>query len=285
MENLGSKIIRVDYHDNTAPALFAQSLKTTGFGAIRNHPIDIRLIETVYARWQEFFSAPESAKTPWLFDKQKQDGYFPFRSENAKNYAVKDLKEFYHVYSWGRIPDSVAAPTRELFSAMMSLGSTLLKWIDDQAPKKIREQFSMRLPEMITNSSQNLFRVIHYPPHTGSEESGAVRAAAHEDINLITLLPASTAMGLQVLDSEGEWHNVASDWGEIVINVGDMLQMASQGYYKSTTHRVVNPAGPEASRPRYSMPLFVHARPDVRLSERHTAGSYLDERLKEIGLK
>jgi isopenicillin N synthase-like dioxygenase len=137
---------------------------------------------------------------------------------------------------------------------------------------------------MVTNSDKNLFRIIHYPPLTGSEQPGAIRAAAHEDINIITLLPASTAMGLQVKDNAGGWHDVPGNWGDIVINVGDMLQMASQNFYRSTTHRVVNPEGEAAKQPRYSMPLFLHPKPEVVLSETHTAQSYLDERLREIGL-
>ena len=111
-----------------------------------------------------------------------------------------------------------------------------------------------------------------------------MRAAAHEDINLITLLPAATAPGLEVLDTQGRWHSVKCDPGTIAINAGDMLQMASCGFFKSTTHRVVNPRGPEARLPRYSMPLFLHPRAEVRLSAEHTAKSYLEERLRELGL-
>jgi isopenicillin N synthase-like dioxygenase len=138
---------------------------------------------------------------------------------------------------------------------------------------------------MIEGSDDTLLRPIHYPPLTGGEEEGAIRAAAHEDINLITLLPAATAPGLQVKDAKGNWVNIACDPGSLAINAGDMLQMASGGYYVSTTHQVVNPNGPEAKKPRYSMPLFLHPRKDVKLSDKHTAGSYLEERLIEIGLK
>src|SRR6185312_15947729 len=111
-----------------------------------------------------------------------------------------------------------------------------------------------------------------------------IRAAAHEDINLITVLIAATSPGLQVKDANGNWHEVQCHPGTLVINSGDMLKMATGGFYGSTTHRVVNPAGPEAKKPRYSMPLFLHARKNVRLNEKYTAGSYLEERLLEIGL-
>ena len=142
----------------------------------------------------------------------------------------------------------------------------------------------MPLSEMIKDSDETLLRVIHYPPMKGNEEQGAIRAAAHEDINLITLLCSATAAGLEVKDIDGNWHSVPCDPGSIAINAGDMLQMASNGYYKSTTHRVVNPMGADAKLPRYSMPLFLHPRPDVVLSKDITAGQYLKQRLTEIGL-
>lgn len=276
------QILSADFKDPKAPEIFTRSLHETGFGVIKNHPIPVKLIEDVYSDWKKFFLS--DSKHQYLFDKQTQSGYFPFKSENAKDSKFKDLKEFFHVFPHTKIPEETSQSTKALFTALMQLGSTLLNWIDEFTPAEIRKQFSMRLSMMSEGSPQNLFRIIHYPPLTGSEEEGAVRAAAHEDINLITLLPASTTMGLQVKDNEGLWHDVQSEWGQIVINVGDMLQMASQGYYKSTTHRVVNPAGDAAKLPRYSMPLFVHPRPDVRLSEKHTADSYLKERLREIGL-
>ncbi|CAK9253093.1 unnamed protein product [Sphagnum jensenii] len=122
----------------------------------------------------------------------------------------------------------------------------------------------MALPKMVVKSPETLLRSIHYPPLTGAEEEGAVRAAAHEDINLITLLPAASAPGLQVRDLKGNWHDVSCDLGAIAINSGDMLKEASGGYFPSTTHRVMNPRGAEAKLPRYSMPLFLHACPEVR---------------------
>ncbi len=278
-------IQRVNYRSTSSAKDFAQSLKETGFGVITHHPIDVQLIETVYADWKNFFQSNEIDKLKYLHEKETQAGYFPFRSENAKTSPIKDLKEFFHIYRWSGYPKTLGPATNKLFDEMMKLGRTLLQWIDEQAPESIRREFSMPLQNMSEDSPQNLLRIIHYPPMTGTEEAGAVRAAAHEDINLITLLPASTHSGLQVLDARGNWHSVASNWGEIVVNVGDMLQEASQGYYRSTTHRVVNPLGDASKNSRYSMPLFTHPRPDVRLSTKHTAESYLQERLREIGLK
>ena len=138
---------------------------------------------------------------------------------------------------------------------------------------------------MIADSQQTLLRVLRYPPLTGQEPAGSLRAAAHGDINLLTILPAANEPGLQVQDKQGSWVDVPCDFGMLIINIGDMLQEASRGYYPSTQHRVVNPQGEGAGKSRVSLPLFLHPRPEVVLSARHTAGSYLDERLRELGVK
>ena len=141
----------------------------------------------------------------------------------------------------------------------------------------------MKLSEMIRGSGQNLLRVIHYPPINNSElKEGEVRAAEHTDINLITILIAEP--GLQVRDSNGMWQNVKVEKNTIVVNIGDMLQEASKGFYKSTPHRVINPEK-GFNRSRFSMPLFIHPRDNVKLSERFNAKQYLEKRLQEIGLK
>jgi isopenicillin N synthase-like dioxygenase len=137
---------------------------------------------------------------------------------------------------------------------------------------------------MIKNSEQTLLRVLHYPPLDGSEEPDAIRAAAHEDINLLTILPAANEPGLQVKGKDGNWIDVPCDFGNLIVNIGDMLQEASGGYFPSTTHRVINPEGSDQTRARISLPLFLHPRPDVVLSERYTADSYLTERLRELGV-
>lgn len=273
----------VSFRSPTAAKEFTASLLETGFAVIKDHPIDQRLISDTFRDWEDFFASSE--KHQHTFDPATQSGYFPFRTENAKDAKQKDLKEFFHLYPKTQLPKKMSDNTLKLYRAMSDLGSTLLSWIEDNTPDEVKARFSMPLRDMIIDSTETLMRPIHYPPLTGVEEEGAVRAAAHEDINLITLLPAATAPGLEVRDLKGAWHSVSCDRGNIAINSGDMLREASGGYFPSTTHRVVNPSGPEAKLPRYSMPLFLHPRREVRLSARHTAGSYLDERLKEIGLK
>jgi len=240
------------------------------------------LIKRVYDEWNTYFSS--DSKMDFIFDEKKQDGYFPYLTENAKGSTSKDLKEFYHIYPWGRIPDIIGSSTMALYNQLTEVASLLLGWIESCAPSEVAKLFSISLKDMIKDSRLNLFRVIHYPPMTGNEEQGAIRAAPHEDINLLTVLVAGSQPGLQVLDMNGKWHNVTTDKDTIVVNSGDMLKMASGNYYPSTTHRVVNPDS-TLNVSRYSMPLFLHPRDEVILDKEHTAGSYLNERLREIGLK
>lgn len=274
---------KVIYGSPTADRDFATSLRETGFAVLANHPIATRLIHDSFDEWDHFFAS--DVKHRYTFNPGQQSGFFPFRTENAKNVKQKDLKEFYHYYPWGELPEGTRVHTPILYGELKKLGSELLNWIEKNTPAEVRNRFDRPLSAMVDESQETLLRAIHYPPLEGKEEKGAVRAAAHEDINIITLLPAATAPGLQVKDLAGNWHNVPCDAGTIVINSGDMLKEASGGYYPSTTHQVINPSGPEAHKSRYSMPLFLHARSEVRLSARHTAGSYLEERLREIGLK
>ncbi|NMV12645.1 isopenicillin N synthase family oxygenase, partial [Vibrio parahaemolyticus] len=137
-----------------------------------------------------------------------------------------------------------------------------LGWVEAYAPKDVQEKFSIALSEMINNSDKTLLRVLHYPPMTGEEEPGAIRAAAHEDINLLTVLPAANEPGLQVKSKEGDWIDVPCDFGNLIINIGDMLQEASGGYFPSTTHRVINPTGGRQEKSRISLPLFLHPKPE-----------------------
>lgn len=274
-------VLNVDFQSPTAPALFCQSLKETGFAVLNNHPIDPQLIHSAYLQWGQFFQS--DAKHQFTYQKPAQDGYFPYRTENAKDSRISDLKEFYHFYPWGKIPDDIRDTTISMFSTLQSLASTLLQWVENFLPSVIARQLSTPLSQMIVDSPNTLLRILHYPPLNNDHEEGAVRAAAHEDINLITLLPAATEPGLQVKDTRGNWHDVACDPGNIVVNVGDMLQMCTEHYYKSTTHRVTNPPQSD-NRSRFSMPLFLHPRREVKLSKTHTAVEYLHQRLREIGI-
>jgi isopenicillin N synthase-like dioxygenase len=146
----------------------------------------------------------------------------------------------------------------------------------------VKATLPMPLSKMMDGSTRTLLRILHYPPLTGDEDPGAVRAAAHEDINLITVLPGSPEPGLQVKDLDGNWHDVAADPGTLAINAGDMLQLATKGFYPSTTHRVVNPTGDGRFRSRMSTPIFLHPADDTPLSPEKTAFQYLQERIREL---
>ena len=273
-------ILTIDFKSKNAPVDFVKSLSSTGFAVIQNHGIDPDLISRTYSDWRLFFES--KLKHDYLFDLEKQDGYFPFKSENAQGYKTKDLKEFFHIYRWGVYPKEVSSATQAMHQSLIDLGSKLLDYLDDYAPESVRANFSMKLSEMINDSGQNLLRVIHYPPVKKEDVlSGSIRAEAHTDINLITILIAEP--GLQVIDTSGEWVDVELPKNSIVVNIGDMLQECSGGFYKSTIHRVVNPS--DNNRSRYSMPLFIHPRDEVELSVNFTAKQYLSERLREIGLK
>lgn len=277
------EVLKVKYGSPDAPSVFAKSLKETGFAVLVDHPVPPQLIENTFKDWEHFFE--QDQKWLYKFKVDIQSGYFPFRSENAKDSPYKDLKEFFHYYSWTALPQGMRPNTTVLFKTLNALASEVLGWLDRVTPTSILNELSMPLHQMILGSKETLLRPIHYPPMEGGEEPGAIRAAAHEDINLITLLPAATAPGLQVKDLNGHWHDVDCDPGSIAINAGDMLQMATGGYYISTTHQVINPKNQMAGKPRYSMPLFLHPEKSVKLNkEGLTAGQYLHQRLRELGL-
>jgi isopenicillin N synthase-like dioxygenase len=271
----------VDFTSPTAPQEFCKSLHETGFGVLKNHPLKQELVESIYAEWLAFFKSEAKGKYP--NDPVTHDGYFsPSVSETAKNNTKKDLKEFFHIYPWGRYPEEVSDNAKRYYAEGATLAATLLRWVEDYSPPEVKARYSMPLPQMIEGSDHTLLRVLHYPPLRGDEEPGAVRAAAHGDINLLTILPAATEPGLQVLGKDQAWFDVPCDFGLLIVNIGDMLQEASGHYYPSTVHRVLNPTGEGAKKSRISLPLFLHPRREVVLSERYTVETYFNERMEEL---
>jgi isopenicillin N synthase-like dioxygenase len=274
----------VDYKSPDAPKQFVTSLRETGFGVLINHPIKQELVESIYKNWYDFFSSEE--KQDFAYDPKTQDGYFaPEISETAKGHSKKDIKEYYHVYPWGRIPAELKDEIMSYYQLASELAAELLDWVEQNSPADVAAKYSEPLSNMIKDTPNTLLRVLHYPPLSGDEEPGAIRAAAHEDINLLTILPAANEPGLQVKLKDGTWSDVPCDFGNLIINIGDMLQEASGGYFPSTSHRVINPTGKACENSRISLPLFLHPRDEVVLSERHTQRTYLDERLRELGVK
>ncbi len=270
----------VDYRHPNAPRRFEKSLRQTGFAVLVQHPLPPDLVRVVQDEWLAWFRT--GAKYEYVPGPGDQDGYHPQSgSETAVGATIPDVKEFFHWYPWGRHPVGVSDAVAELHRSAADLGATLLGWLGGQTPKEVAAQLSMPLGQMIEGSHRTLLRIVHYPPPAGAEPPGAMRAAAHEDINLLTVLPAATRPGLQVLDTAGVWHGVPCDPGSVVINSGDMLALATSGYYPSTTHRVLLPEGDEALQSRVATPLFLHAADAVQLGG-GTAFDFLRERLQQI---
>ena len=271
----------IDFQSPDAAQGFCHSLHSTGFAVLARHPLQQMVVEGIYAEWLQFFQS--DAKHAYSHDPMRHDGYFsPAVSETAKGHTQRDLKEFFHIYPWGRYPAEVSDGARRYYAQGNALAQTLLGWVEAHSPPEVRARYSMPLSSMLDGSDHTLLRVLHYPPLTGDEPVGALRAAAHGDINLLTLLPAATEPGLQVLGQDSGWHDVPCDFNFLIVNIGDMLAEASGHHYPSTVHRVLNPTGEARAKSRISLPLFLHPRREVVLSERYTVGSYFDERMQEL---
>jgi isopenicillin N synthase-like dioxygenase len=270
----------VDFTAADAPHEFAESLRETGFAVLVNHPLSWPLVDQIYREWAALFDSPDVAQ---YATSDSQTGYFPPAvSETAKGFQVKDVKEFFHVYPWSIYPDGVSQAALRYRDAAAHLALTLLDWVEADMPRQIAARLSMPLSSMMTGSTRTLLRVLRYPPLPADVPEGAVRAAAHEDINLLTVLPASDQPGLELLGTNGEWFPVPCDPGSLAINGGEMLDLATGGYYPATTHRVVNPVGAAARHARMSLPLFLHPADDVVLAQGRTANQFLMQRIAEL---
>ncbi|WP_285017894.1 2-oxoglutarate and iron-dependent oxygenase domain-containing protein [Novosphingobium sp. fls2-241-R2A-195] len=292
------------------PARIGESFRTFGFAMIRDHGIDQSLIDQAWARTEEFFALPVETKQKYFIPGQSgARGYTPFRTEVAKGAKEKDLKEFWHV---GR---DVPADSPLAASMPPNIWPTEVEGFEetfrelyaqfDEAGAKVLSAIAVDLGldagwfDAGIEDGNSVMRLLHYPP-VSAESGGAIRAGAHEDINLITLLLGAQEAGLELLSKDGRWLSVAPPEGAIVVNIGDMLQRLTNHVLPSTTHRVRNPEGARAGHSRYSMPFFLHLRSDFRFvtlpecvsdenPDRYpvsiTADDYLQERLREIGLK
>jgi len=263
-----------------APQRVVESLRTIGFAVAVDHPIPTSLLADMHAGWLAFFNGVDKIRYPAT---QRQDGYYPMHSsETALGATVQDLKEFFHWYPWGQGPPELSAMSHRLYDLGTEVAATVLGWVDTALPADIHERLSMPLPKMLDGATRTLLRIAHYPALRGTEPASAVRAAAHEDVNLVTVLPAANEPGLEVFGRDGRWHEVPCDPGSIVINVGDMLQLATHEWLPSTTHRVVNPPSADRNRARLSTPLFLDAADDVALTPDITAFEFLRDRVFQI---
>ena len=275
------ELAALDFQSEGTDIRFVESLRNTGFGVLENHPLDLDLIASIYEHWSDFFKS--SRPSSYVLKRDTQDGFFSRDdAESAKGFDEQDIKEYFHFYTWGQCPEELREELMTYYRDAHDFAATLLSWIEQQSLPALADGYSEPLSDMIVGSDMTLLRILHYPPLTGNES--AVRAAPHEDINLLTILPVASAPGLQVLGTDGNWNEVPCDINQVVVNTGDMLQEASQGYFPSTTHRVINPLGEDMQESRMSLPIFLHPRPEVVLSARYTAESYLNERLQELGV-
>ncbi len=284
-----------------------QGLSEFGFLNVEGHGIDSSLIRGTYDLWKRFFELPDEVKRRYAGVEGGARGYTPFGVEHAKDNPLPDLKEFWHIGQeppaghpyrqeypenvWPAEIPEIRQPTQHLYSSLERVAENLLRALAEYFDMP-RESFASMME--VGNS---ILRVIHYPP-VRPDQAPAVRAAAHEDINLITLLCEATDSGLEILTRQGEWMAVETGPGQIVVDAGDMLSRFTNEVVPAATHRVVNPAE-NAARDRYSMPFFVHpySACDLTIDERFvsadnparyppiTAGQFLEQRLREIGLK
>lgn len=287
------------------------SFKTFGFALVKDHGLDPDLIARAWRLTAEFFALPEQLKRSYFIEGQGgARGYTPFGTEIAKGAKAHDLKEFWHVGRdlpeghrladnsmppniWPSQPADFRATFEALYAEFDRVGAIILARIAAYLGLDAG-WFASAIKD-----GNSILRLLHYPP-IGAGRGGAIRAGAHEDINLITLLLGAEEAGLELLTRQGEWMGIFPPEGALVINIGDMLQRLTNHVLPSTTHRVRNPEGARTGFSRYSMPFFLHLRSDFpfvtlpqcitpenpdRYPTSITADQYLQERLREIGLK
>ncbi|MFT5077067.1 MAG: isopenicillin N synthase-like dioxygenase [Polaribacter sp.] len=280
-----------------------------GFASVKNHFLSDDLMDNLYKEIKQFFELPEPVKNSYEIEGLSgQRGYISFGKEHAKGKKEGDLKEFWH---FGQEPSPDANLTEEYpenirvkelpnFNATGREAYQLLEKTGIYVLRALSLYIGLEETyfDYWVSNGNSILRPIHYPPIM-EEPKGAVRAGAHGDINLITLLMGASAGGLQVLRHDGEWIEAKPAEGELVVNVGDMLERHTNNKLRSTIHRVVNPPKEEWGTARYSIPFFMHPRGEMKLdclnecvSEKQpkgfddiTAGVFLNQRLAEIGLK
>lgn len=292
-----------------------EAYQNIGFVAIKNHGLSKDLQNNLYATIKEFFSLPDEIKTK--YEKPEigfQRGYTGKGKEHAKGRNTGDLKEFYHIgQDLGFIPDTDPIKAEypenvwpEELPQFREIGLETFRTLESAGKNMLRAiALHLELPEDFFEKKviygNSILRQIHYFPIENPDkvDEDAVRAAEHGDINLITLLMGASADGLQVLRRDGKWIPITALPDQLVVNVGDMLERLTNKKLKSTIHRVVNPPREMMHTSRYSIPFFMHPRSEMDLTclescidEDHpkqfsdaTAGEFLDERLRELGLK
>lgn len=285
--------------------LFA-GIKDYGFIILKDHGVEAELLQRAYDFQEKLFRLPVEKKLKYTGVSGGQRGYTPFGKEHAKDAKVMDLKEFWHIgrhieanHPFKKYYSDNIWPTEdvpgfketftEIYKAFDDTGKSMLQALT--FPLDVDQQYFDRMVE----DGNSILRLLHYPPVPEGVDPRCLRAAPHEDINLITILPAATQSGLQLKDRDGKWLDIESDWGTLIVDAGDMLARATNDVIPSTTHQVVNSAN-SANTSRFSMPFFMHPNPEAILSCipscRGAGAKYADisshdflmQRLREIGL-
>lgn len=284
------------------------ALSSKGFVIIKNHSIPVDLLNSAYQLIEKFFALTLDQKNQYIYSKKGGlRGYTPFGVEHAKDNSVADLKEFWHVgqmsttldnktlYPKNIWPDENDFPEfKEVFikiySMLENIGQILLRALS--APLQVDEHYF----DNIVQNGNSILRLLHYPPVTSDSNKNAVRASAHEDINFITLLASASSSGLELLDPQSnEWLKIETEPDDLIVDSGDMIARITNNQLPAATHRVVNP-DKNNNNSRYSIPFFMHPKPDSILSclnsckkesgnpKDISAGDFLNQRLKDIGL-
>ena len=286
-----------------------KAFEEVGFVSVMNHGISSTLISDLYNAVGHFFKLPVELKHKYeIPGLAGQRGYTSFGKEHAKGSNAADLKEF---FQYGQTIEPGQVSDEEYVSNVMvdEVDNFNTLFLQAYRAFELSGSYLLRAIALHLGLQENYFddqiqlgnsilRAIHYPPIL-EEPKSSIRAEQHEDINLITLLVGASADGLEILSKENQWLPVKAGEGQIVVNVGDMLQRLTNNKLSSTTHRVVNPPREKWSSSRYSIPFFLHPKSNMSLAcldscisnehpkayDDYTAGQYLDERLREIGLK
>ncbi|MEK6627989.1 MAG: 2-oxoglutarate and iron-dependent oxygenase domain-containing protein [Bdellovibrionota bacterium] len=287
--------------------LLFHGIKDYGFIILKDHDVSTELLAQAYQVLEKLFKLPEAQKKSYISKLGGgQRGYTAFGTEHAKGAAVMDLKEFWHIgrevpqehafskyYSKNIWPDDTVPEFRAIFEKLYSqlelAGIQMMEALS--YPLQVEKDFFTK--EVVEGNS--ILRLLHYPPIPQDVDPRCVRAAAHEDINFITILPAATTSGLQLKDRDGTWLDIECDYGSLIVDAGDMLARITNDVIPSTTHRVINPQD-GTNNSRYSMPFFMHPHPESVLSclascrgdgakyADITSHEFLIQRLREIGL-
>ena len=298
----------IDFKDFNVPSKrddiikeLCAGLKDVGFIVLKNHPIDSSLIKKAYDEVEKFFLKDKAYKESFKNKEILQSGYIPFGIEKAKDSDKYDLKEFWQVVNDFNNPN---APVKNVWTDNEEYNNTLKSLYHEMY--KLSEvllgalgegiQMDKSYLQEITANMNSVLRIIHYPPLKEEEaKKGHVRASAHEDINLITIMPGASETGLEILDKDGKWLAIEANYNYLIVDSGDMLSRITNDIYSATTHRVVNPS--DSNKRRFSMPFFCHPNPEATLrcvesckqdGEKYppiNANELLNKRLEEINLK